>query len=129
LPEPWAGRQVTYRGGFYDVLIESAPVNAVLAGATAVGDQAFDITGDAKAFAEGMPVSIDSGTSQETGVVAINVTGTSGTGTQSSSTESGIELFSPLSNAHAASAVITGQGWQAQSTGGAALTVWALCAK
>jgi hypothetical protein len=34
-----------------------------------------------------------------------------------------------LSNAHSAGAVITGQGWQAQMTGNALLTVLALCAK
>ena len=111
------------------VLTESAPINAVLSGAAAAGDQVINITGDVQAFAARMPVSIDSGTSQETGVVALGPGSPSSTGGQGGPTGSGIELSSPLSNAHAAGAVITGQGWQAQVTGNAALTVWALCAK
>lgn len=110
-------------------LVESAPINAVLSTDAAAGDQIINISGDARAFAEGMPVSIDSGTSEETGVVALGLGSPNSTGGQGSPTGSGVELFSALSNAHSAGAVITGQGWQAQMFGNGPLTVWALCAK
>jgi hypothetical protein len=113
-----------------NALYESAPVNAVLAGNAAAGDQVINITGDAEAFAAGMPVSIDNGASQETGVVGLGPGNPNSTGTQGAPTGSGIELDSPLSNAHPAGTVITGQGWEAQTIGNStALTVWALCAK
>jgi hypothetical protein len=112
------------------LLVESAPIHGTLVADAAAGDQLFGVSGDARDFAEGMPVSIDTGANAETGVVGIGPGNVQSTGSNGPVTTDSIELDSPLSNPHAAGTVVTGQGWEAEaSSGGSAVTVWALCAK
>jgi hypothetical protein len=77
-----------------------------------------------------MIVSIGSGANQETGTLAFAPGDPNGSGSQGAPGTSGVELFSPLSNAHAAGTVVDGQGWEVQAnTPTAPLAAWAICAK